>query len=175
MSMVLLILKALISNRVVKMTTTVKADTRILEYAVETFRASLEQLKGVGNLLFSITFEPLPVSMIKQSVARGGNSLGLKPSDGPLVVVLLYTSWDNSSDDEMVYDVNKGALENIDKEAQKRDVYASYRYLNYAFTHQDPIGSYGPVSKAHLKSVSAKYDPEGFFQTTGAGSFKLSK
>lgn len=39
--MVLLILKTLILNRVVKMTTTVKADTRILEYAVETFRASL--------------------------------------------------------------------------------------------------------------------------------------
>ncbi|KAI1425337.1 hypothetical protein F5Y12DRAFT_796062 [Xylaria sp. FL1777] len=75
------------------MTTTVKADTDTLEYAVDAFRAALDKLEGVENLLLSITFEPIPVSLIEQSISRGGNSLGLKPSDGPLVVVLLYASW----------------------------------------------------------------------------------
>ncbi|RYP64890.1 hypothetical protein DL769_006498 [Monosporascus sp. CRB-8-3] len=164
-----------LSNRVLKMSTTVKADTKILDYAVETYRASFEKLKGVQNLPFSITFEPLPISMIEQSIARGGNSLGLKPSDGPLVVVLFYTSWDSPSDDKKVYDVNKEALQNIDDEAQSKNVSASYRYMNYTFTDQDPIGSYGPESKAHLQTVSAKYDPEGFSQVAGAGPFKLSK
>ncbi|XXG98487.1 hypothetical protein Hte_004811 [Hypoxylon texense] len=163
------------SNRVAKMSTTVKADTRILEYAVETYRTSFERLKEVENLLFSITFEPLPVSMIDQSIARGGNSMGLKQSDGPLVVVMFYTSWDSPNDDKKVYDVNMKALEAIDDEARSQNVSASYRYLNYAFTHQDPIGSYGPESKAHLQAVSTKYDPEGFFQTAVAGPFKLWK
>ncbi|ROV87431.1 hypothetical protein VSDG_09840 [Cytospora chrysosperma] len=163
------------SNRVVKMSTTVKADTSILEYTVETFHATLAKLKGVENLLFSITFEPLPVAIFEQSVARGGNSLGLRNSDGPLVVVLFYTSWDNSSDDEEVFQINKKALEDIDNEAQSKGVSASYRYLNYAFPHQDPISSYGPESKAHLQAVSAKYDPDGFFQTAGAGPFKLQR
>ncbi|KAH8681717.1 hypothetical protein BX600DRAFT_505375 [Xylariales sp. PMI_506] len=163
------------SNRVVKMTTTVKADIGILEYAVEAYRASFEKLKTVDNLLFSITFEPLPVSITKQSIAQGGNSLGLTPADGPLVVVLLYTSWDNAGDDQVVFNVNKEALEDIENEAQSRDVSASYRYLNYAFTHQDPISAYGPESKTNLQAMSKKYDPEGFFQTTVAGPFKLWK
>ncbi|KAI1503598.1 FAD-binding domain-containing protein [Biscogniauxia marginata] len=168
-------LKNFTDEAVVKMSTTVKADTEILEYAIETYRVSFEKLKGVENLLFSITFEPLPISIIEQSIVRGGNSLGLKPSDGPLVVVLFYTSWDSPSDDEKVYDVNKTALKDIDDEAQRKDVSAPYRYLNYAFTYQDPMSSYGPESKAHLQAVSAKYDPEGFFQAAGAGPFKLPK
>lgn len=157
------------------MSTTVKADTSILEYAVETFRASLKELKEVKNILFSLTFEPLPTSLIEKSVASGGNSMGLKPSDGPLVVLLLYSSWDSASDDEKVYQVKKKALEDINNEAQSKNSSASYCYLNYAFPHQDPISSYGPESKAHLQAVSAKYDPEGFFQAAGAGPFKLSR
>ncbi|RYO88963.1 hypothetical protein DL764_008653 [Monosporascus ibericus] len=152
-----------LANRVVKMSTSVKADTEILEYAVKTYHASFEKLKGVKNLLFSISFEPVPVSLIEQSISRGGNSLGLKTSDGPLVVVLFYTSWDSPSDDKIVYEVNKEALETIDSEAQRKKVSAAYRYLNYTLTHQDPISSYGSESKTHLQAVSAKYDPEGFF------------
>lgn len=155
------------------MTTTVKADVSILEHAVSTYRAAFERLKDVENLLFSLTFEPIPVSLMEQSSARGGNSLGLNPAEGPLVVVLLYTAWDNASDDEKVYAVNKKALEKIDQEARSRNVSASYRYLNYSFTHQDPISSYGKDSKAQLQAVSARYDPEGFFQSVVAGPFKL--
>jgi hypothetical protein len=54
-------------------------------------------------------------------------------------------------------------------------VATDYRYLNYAFTHQDPIGSYGDESKARLQAVSSKYDPDGFFQHVVSGPFKLSK
>ncbi|RYO86447.1 hypothetical protein DL766_003100 [Monosporascus sp. MC13-8B] len=113
--------------------------------------------------------------MIEQSIARGGNSPGLKPSDGPLIVVLFYTSWESASDDKRVFDVNKEALQNIDDEARSKNVSASYRYMNYMFTYQDPITSYGPESKEHLRTVSAKYDPGGFFQVAGLGPFKLSK
>jgi hypothetical protein len=157
------------------MTTTVKADTSILEYAVKTFRASFEDLREVNNILFSITFEPIPVSMIQQSNARGENAVGLKPSDAPLVVILFYTSWDNANDTEKIYEVNKKALERIDTKAESKNLSASYRYLNYTFTHQDPFDSYGDESKARLQAVSEKYDPEGFFQLVGAGPFKLSK
>ncbi len=155
------------------MTTTVKANTWILNYALKTYYASIERLKRVQSSALTMCFQPLPVSMMEQSIARGGNSLGLKPSGGPLVVVIFFTSWDNLSDDEKVYRVIKGALRNIDEKANSRDLSASYRYLNCAFTHQDPIRSYGPESKAHLRAVGAKYDPSGFFQTAGSGPFKL--
>ncbi|OTB09989.1 hypothetical protein K445DRAFT_380509 [Daldinia sp. EC12] len=162
-------------NRVVKMSTTVKADASILQYAVRAYHTAFSKLKEMHNLLFSITFEPLPVSIMEQSIVRGGNSLGLKPSDGPLVAILFYSSWDNPKDDQTVFDVSKEALDVIDQEAQSKSVSASYRYLNYASTYQDPISSYGPESKAHLQAVSEKYDPEGFFQNAGVGPFKLSK
>ncbi|KAF2874702.1 hypothetical protein BDV95DRAFT_656231 [Massariosphaeria phaeospora] len=163
------------SNRVVKMTTTVKADTRILEYAVEKYCAAFKNLKGVANLLFSLSFEPIPVSMLEASAQSGENAIGLNPSDGPLVVVLFYTSWDNASDDETVYKVNKEALRAIEEEARGKDVDARYRYLKYAFPGQDAIGSYGEERKAHLQAVSAKYDPDRFWQVAGAGPFKLGK
>jgi hypothetical protein len=160
-------------HRVVKMTTTVKADTSILEFTVKEFKAALEKLKDITNLLFSLTFEPIPVSMIEQSNARGANAIGLEPSDGPLVVVLLYTSWDEASETDRIYQVNQEALANIEKVAEAKAVSSSYRYLNYAFTHQDPFGGYGDASKTKLREVSAKYDSDGFFQSAGAWPFKL--
>ncbi|PSR88506.1 hypothetical protein BD289DRAFT_460456 [Coniella lustricola] len=163
-----------VSNRVIKMSTTVKADAGILEYVVSIFHSSLESLRGLENLLFSLSFEPLPVSLIEQAAAKGGNATGLKASDGPLVIILLYTSWTNANDDKNVIEINKKALEAIDEKARSRNVAATYRYLNYAFPNQDVVGSYGPESKAHLQAASKKYDPEGFWQTAGVGPFKVS-
>jgi hypothetical protein len=159
--------------RVVKMSTTVKADASILAYAVKEFKAALEKLKDIDNLLFSLTFEPIPISMIEQSNARGANAIDLGPSDGPLVVILLYTSWDEASETDKVYKVNQEALANIEQEAETKAVSTSFRYLNYAFLHQDPFASCGDASKARLQEVSAKYDPDGFFQSAGAWPFKL--
>lgn len=151
------------------MTTTVKADTGILEFAHKTFGVAFEKLKDVPNVLFSLTFEPLPVSMLEASKARGKNALGLAPSDGPLVVILFYSSWDNPEDDKKVFNVSKDAINTIEKDARDKDLFSQYKYLNYALEHQDPIGSYGSESTARLKAVSAKYDPEGFFKAVGAG------
>lgn len=163
---------ALTITRVVKMSTTVKADKAILELAVKAYHTAFQNLKGVENLLFSVTFEPLPVALMKASSARGGNSLGLDPSDGPLVVILLYTSWDSADNDDLVYEANKQALSDIDDEAQRRDVASAFRYMNYS-SDQDPIAAYGLQSQARLQDVSAKYDPDRFFQNHMAGPFKL--
>lgn len=123
----------LTTGRVVKMTTTVKATASILSYAVKEFKAVLEKLKNINNLLFSLTFEPIPVSMIEQSNKRGKNAIGLQPSDGLLVVILLYTSWDDAHETERVYAIKKEALDSIDAEAKVTGTSANYRYLNYAF------------------------------------------
>lgn len=140
------------------MTTTVKAEVEVLEYAVEAFRVAYDKLRGVENLLYSITFEPISVCLIDQPVSNGGNSLGLKPTDGPFVVILLYSSWDKPIDDETIYDANKGALRAIEAKARKRSASSPFLYMNYAFPrHQDPIASYGPESTAQLQTVSKKY------------------
>ncbi|KAI0141879.1 hypothetical protein GGR57DRAFT_519853 [Xylariaceae sp. FL1272] len=164
-----------VGNRVVKMSTTVKADAEMLDYTVETFMTAFAKLKDVGNLIFSISFEAIPVSLIKQSIARGGNSLGLQPSDGPLVVVLLYTSWDKVDDDAKVYEANHEALRTIEDKAKADGKFSPYVYMNYAFKHQDPIASYGLDVRSNLQAVSARYDPDGLFQNAGVGPWKLEK
>jgi hypothetical protein len=161
------------TNRVLKTTTTVKADTKILEYAVQTYHKAFEQVKGVENILFSLTFELIPVSIMESSIARGGNSLGLDPSDGPLVVILFYTAWDKATDDETVYSANRAAIESLEKEAKSTGMSSPYLYMHYALPPQDVMKSYGSKSHEHLRTVSAKYDPDGFFQKAGAGLFKL--
>lgn len=45
--------------------------------------------------------------------------------------------------------------------------------MNYAHREQDVIGSYGPEKQAFLRRVSARYDPQGVFQKSQTGPFKL--
>ncbi len=62
----------------------------------------------------------------------------------------------------------------IDQATRAAGLFNRFKYLNYAAPFQDPISSYGPVSKAQLQAVSKKYDPEGFFQAGIPGGFKLA-
>ncbi|KAI1297819.1 hypothetical protein F5Y03DRAFT_409666 [Xylaria venustula] len=113
------------------MTTTVKANIGILEYAVETLQATYNKLRDAKNLLYSITFEAMLVSPTEQSTSRGRNSLSLKLSDG----------WEMSSDNKKVYDANEEVLQTIEAKARDNDSSSGYLYMNYAFTHQDSINS----------------------------------
>ena len=94
------------------MSSTVKADTSILDYFIATYRVSFEDLKGVKTLFFNKIQATAPINYETIYFNRGGNSLGLKPSDGPLVVVLFYSSWDSPSDHNLVYAINMKACEN---------------------------------------------------------------
>ncbi|KAH7310807.1 hypothetical protein B0I35DRAFT_439735 [Stachybotrys elegans] len=58
------------ANRVVKMTTTVKSDTNILEYAVQTYHEAFKELKDIENILFSLTFEPIPIYSVNKAAIK---------------------------------------------------------------------------------------------------------
>ncbi|KAF4631708.1 hypothetical protein G7Y89_g6423 [Cudoniella acicularis] len=155
------------------MNITVKADVDTLRAGSDIYTAGLESVKTVENGLFSLTLQPYPVSLIEKSAASGGNSLGLDPADGPLVSVLLLSYWKNKSDDDAVLAFMKSTLEMIRQDAASRNQLTPYVYMNYAFSHQDPIGSYGAKNKGKLQEASKKYDPEGLFQKGFPGGFKL--
>ncbi len=108
-------------------------------------------------------------------VIEPGNALGLEGLDvTPLVLCLLSVTWDQAEDDAMINSVTKTLIEEIDRATKAAGLFHRFKYLNYAAPFQDPIGSYGPASKAQLQAVSKKYDPEGFFQAGVPGGFKLS-
>jgi hypothetical protein len=123
--------------------------------------------------LFYFTLQPYPLSLLQKSEENGGNSLGLKTSDGPLVSILLLSYWKHKTDDDAVISFKKAAFEKIKKVAKENGTLIPYVYMTYAFTHQDPITSYGVSNKNKMQEVSKEYDPEGIFQTSVPGGFKL--
>lgn len=139
---------------------------------LDKFYEGYEDLKSAAGLVFAATYKPYPVSLLE--VGAGQNSLGLNGEDGPLVLFLLYSSWTDPKDDDMIVRVNKKVMEDIQKEAKAMGQLSPYVYMNYAFPGQDPVSSYGAVIKKELLAVSEKYDSKGFFQTAVSGGFKLS-
>jgi hypothetical protein len=99
--------------------------------------------------------------------------LGLHAADGPLVSVLLLSYWEKRADDAAVIAFMEGSLEKMRADAAARGTLVPYIYMNYAFTGQDVIGSYGPGNKARLQAASKRYDPVGLFQKGFPGGFKL--
>ncbi|CAG9998328.1 unnamed protein product [Clonostachys byssicola] len=156
------------------MNITVKADADTLKAASEFYTAGLtEPVKSVENAMYSFTLQPYPLSLLEKSAASGDNVLGLNPSDGPLVSVLLLSYWKNKSDDETVLGMMKDGLAKMKADAESRGQLLPFVYMNYAFSHQDPLASYGEENREKLAQASKKYDPEGVFQKGITGGFKL--
>lgn len=167
------VMRGLTGRRCAYMNITVKADVATLQAATDIYTGGLDPVKSVAGLLASFTLQPYPTSLLEQSEETGGNSLGLKRSDGPLVSVLLLSYWQNKSDDDAVIAFMKEALEKMKQDAAGRGTLLPFVYMNYAWTHQDPINSYGAQNKKKLQDASKKYDPKGLFQKACPGGFKL--
>ncbi|KAI1251403.1 hypothetical protein MGN70_005971 [Eutypa lata] len=160
-------------KRSVYMNTTVKADIETLQAALEVYTAAIEPLKAREGIVLSMTLQPYPLSLLQRSVTQGGNVLGLEPELGPLVSILFLTFWERREDDEKIVDTLREALDQVDREAGTRGTLVPFKYLNYAATFQDPIGSYGGGNIEKLHHASQKFDPEGLFQKGVPGGWKL--
>ena len=123
--------------------------------------------------MLSLTFQSIVPAITSKSGPRGGNSLGLDPSDGPLVMALLLSFWSDASDDGLVNEVGAKFVDDIETIARATGIYHKFMYLNYANKNQNPIDGYGAASKVDLQAVSKEYDPQGFFQKGVPGGFKL--
>ncbi|KAI1402647.1 hypothetical protein F4819DRAFT_495927 [Hypoxylon fuscum] len=160
-------------KRSVYMNTTVKADVATLQAASEIYEAALEPLKSCEGIIASMTLQPYPVSLLRRSAAQGGNVLGLEPALGPLVNILFLTYWESKNDDHKILSTLREALDKVDSDAETRGTSVAHKYLNYAATFQDPIGSYGAENTEKLRRASEKFDPEGLFQKGVLGGWKL--
>jgi hypothetical protein len=151
------------------MNTTVKADVATLLAAAEIFTAAFQPLKSLEEITCSFTLQAYPVSLLRKC----NNSLGLRAEDGPLMSVLLLNWWKNKEDDDTVIETFKKALERIDEDATNRGTAVPYKFMNYTYSFQDPISSYGNDNVQKMLEVSKKYDPEGLFQQGVPGGFKF--
>lgn len=161
--------------RCLYMNLTVKADVETLITGGDIWCEELDLVKDAAGLMCSYTLQPYPVSQLQRGTANGGNVLGLEPTSGPVVNVLLLTYWTEKSDDERLIGFMKRALKRIEQNADAKCQLVPYIYWNYAFSHQDALRSYGEENVYKLQEASRKYDPNGMFQTACPGGFKLFK
>lgn len=155
------------------MNTTVKADVPTLMAAYETYVNALGPLKAIEGLTTSFTLQAYPKSLLDKTASAGGNSLGIDPSDGPLMSILILSFWQNKEDDDKINSTFKRVIEAVDQDATTRGTAVPYKYMNYAAPFQDPIKMYGKENKAKLQATSKKYDPKGLFQKGVVGGWKL--
>ena len=135
--------------------------------------STAQPVRGISNLKWSLSYQPLPTIITSKAATSGGNSLGLDVSDGNLFNVLLTATWDSASDDAAVNAAVQSLFSQASAKAKSLGVFNEYLYLNYAAPWQDPITGYGAGARSSLRAASKKYDPSQTFQKNVPGGFKL--
>ncbi|KAJ5782862.1 FAD-binding type 2 [Penicillium paradoxum] len=131
----------------------------VIARAVDIHNRMIEEAKAnaVGDDYTMFTMvQPWPKLYTEHSVANGGNMLGLDRFDDDLFQVLYDYSWKNTADDALFHRLATGALEEL-------NTYAKI-----------PLTGYGAENVEYIRTVAAKYDATGVFQTQVPGGFKIS-
>ena len=168
-----------------------KADTDILSnlYATLTFTNKLPVLQEVVKIInrefdvykknafyeyASIEFQPLPRLFTDNSLARGGNVLGLDRYHDNNIIFLLDMAWNGTQYDAQIRSLADNVMGNLTTYLKGVGELKDFQYLNYAFQDQDPLGGYGKAALSKIKAASKKYDPGQVFQRLVPGGWKLA-
>ncbi|ODH21309.1 hypothetical protein ACO22_05682 [Paracoccidioides brasiliensis] len=155
-------------------TLTVKLDIEMLTFVVDSFMAGVDPIRNVAGILPALTLQIFTSDMIQKMAKNGGNALGLEPSEGPLLLVLVNVMWSNKADDKAVLKAVSDIINTIKTEAQSSGKLNKYIYMNYASQFQAVVESYGAVNHHRLLDVARRYDPFRVFQRLQPGYFKLN-
>lgn len=120
-----------------------------------------------------LTFQSLPAPPRNGSAP---NSMGFSPDETPeknVIFLQLVFTFEAAAADEGFKEGLKDLLKAVEEVAKGEGVLHRFKYLNFADSFQDPLGSYGKGSLAKLRGVAKKYDPAGMFQTQVPGGFKV--
>ena len=160
-------------GRQIMTTNTFGASAAMLAKFFDISNSSLQAVKDIPGIAWSVTYEPLPTAITAHAASSGGNALGLDASDGNLVIGLLNVEWLGEEYDAAIIAAAKEMFAQADEAAREMGLASEYIYLNYADFWQDPIVGYGEENVERLRAVSRKYDPEAVFQKRVPGGFKL--
>ncbi|KAF9773130.1 hypothetical protein IL306_009104, partial [Fusarium sp. DS 682] len=157
--------------------TTVSATSAsLLTDIVPLFEARNAALFSVANgssVIPFLVFQPLPVNVLSAMQKNGGNTLGLEPSDGPLMLVQLTTTWEDSQLDALIEDSSRQLVVKIESMAEKRGLGNGFIYMNYAGSTQQMQKLYGKRKQRKLRQIARKWDPQGKLARLWRGYFKV--
>ena len=150
----------------------VELTTKLLEI----FQEEVAPIKAVEDILPCLLLQPLAQNSVALMSKNGGNALGLKSSDGTLVILSIAWSWKNAADDAVVFAAYLKFFERAEAVAKEMGLWHRYKYANYAEASQDVWAGYGEESLERLRKVQREVDPKGVFVKGGLGGagFKLN-
>ncbi|EAW15010.1 FAD-binding oxidoreductase [Aspergillus clavatus NRRL 1] len=162
-------------SRIDFQTGTYGVNLELLSNSFEIINSTVYRLlsKTSSMVIWSIAYEPLSTAMTQYSKPKGGNSLGVTPSDGNAFILLISPFWTDSSITNLVKSAAWEMINEIDRNATSMGLKQDFLYLNYANQMQDPLHSYGESNLEALRKASMRYDPSGVFQHQVPGGFKL--
>ncbi|PNP86344.1 hypothetical protein FNYG_00297 [Fusarium nygamai] len=139
----------------------------------EARNAALLSAAKNSSVIPYLVFQPLPVNVLSAMQKNGGNALGLNPSDGPLMLVQLTTTWEDPQMDALVEDGSRHLIDKVESMAEKRGLGNGFIYMNYAGSTQQVQERYGKKNQCKLKQIVKKWDPEGKLARLWRGYFKV--
>lgn len=164
-------------RRQVFATTTIQNDGATLTAAHAAYGDAFPSIRRVHikGLVWTLVLQPLLPNWVCKADA---NVLGLtrhdgSPLDEPLVIVSFKVNWAKRRDDDFVKMTTRRAIEQIDAVAVANRTGHQYWCLNYCADWQRPFDGYAAENHRFLHEVGRRYDPEGLFQRSCVGGFKL--
>ncbi|KAK8044576.1 hypothetical protein PG993_004600 [Apiospora rasikravindrae] len=159
----------------------VKLDLGLLNTIVEMWYDLVRATRHRAGYMSTLAFVPVPACVIEASCARqsgsqgGTNFFGLRPEDGPLVIVEICHNWHNAADDPAAFEAVDAFLRDVDRVATERGLGCRWVFPNYAEPNEKVIQAYGDDRLSQLKRVASRWDPDGFFQKRVVGGFKIEE
>ncbi|KAK8097641.1 uncharacterized protein PG998_013127, partial [Apiospora kogelbergensis] len=150
------------------LTGTYKNDPRVIKFAADKHEELIAgKLAGLvahdSELVTLCSMFPLTQAMIEHGRANGGNSMNLeaksKGENGVLFLASL--SIKGAENEAIALPIMKRWQDEVDAYATLLGINWNWRFLNYAYTGQDPITTYATDK---IMVASRNYDPDMVFQ-----------
>jgi FAD/FMN-containing dehydrogenase len=139
----------------------------------EARNAKLFEAAKLTSVIPFLVFQPLSVNILKAMQQNGGNTFGLDPDEGPLMIVQISTTWEDPELDKLVEDSSKEFINAVESMAEDQGLDNGFVYMNYAGIGQQVQKSYSEENQQRLKEAVDKWDPEGKLARLWRGYFKV--
>ncbi|KAI0503101.1 FAD-binding domain-containing protein [Xylaria bambusicola] len=146
-----------------------------LYWTTITIRAkeTLFQIKDAEGFIFSFGFDPLTKALLENYENAGGNAAAIRPSDGPLFVLLINPIWALPEDDGGIFKAVGELVTELKRLARERGLLHRYVFTNYGHCGDRALSGYSEESVKKLVATSKRVDPLGIIQPGVSGGFKL--
>ncbi|KAF1816877.1 FAD-binding domain-containing protein [Eremomyces bilateralis CBS 781.70] len=140
-------------------------DEKIMGYLDEV----AEEIKHIPGVVATFIMQALSKDALSHTKRRGGNSLGLRESDGPLAINSISWMWASAEFDELMQSQVQSFVRKSEQAAKDAGLWHPFKYINYAEKWQeaDVLAGFGETNLKKLRGIQRKYDPEGVFTKGG--------